>query len=36
MGPYGTPAEAEQALTRVAERNEQWDAEDARWAGGQP
>jgi hypothetical protein len=36
MGPYGSPTEAEQALTRVAERNEQWDAEDARWRGEQP
>ena len=36
MGPYGTAAEAEQALTRVAERNEQWDAEDARWRGEMP
>lgn len=36
MGPYETPAEAEQALTRVAERNEQWDAEDARWTGEKP
>ena len=36
MGPYESPTEAEQALTRVAERNEQWDAEDARWRGAQP
>jgi hypothetical protein len=36
MGPYGTPTEAQQALNRVAERNDQWDADDARWAGGQP
>jgi hypothetical protein len=36
MGPYQTAAEAEQALTRVAERNEQWDAEDARWTGETP
>ena len=36
MGPYGTAAEAEQALARVAERNEQWDAEDARWTGDKP
>ena len=36
MGPYQTATEAEQALTRVAERNEQWDAEDARWAGDKP
>ena len=36
MGPYDTADQAEQALTRVAERNEQWDAEDARWTGDQP
>ena len=35
MGPYETRVEAEQALARVAERNEQWDAEDARWTGDQ-
>jgi len=36
MGPYNTPTEAEQALQRVAKRNEQWDAEDAQWTGDQP
>jgi hypothetical protein len=36
MGPYETPSEAEQALKRVAERNEQLDAEDARWTGEAP
>lgn len=36
MGPYGSVAEAEQALARVAERNEQLDAEDARWSGEKP
>jgi hypothetical protein len=36
MGPYETADQAEQALNRVAERNEQWDAEDARWAGDKP
>jgi hypothetical protein len=36
MGPYDTPSEAEQALKRVAERNEQLDAEDARWTGEEP
>jgi hypothetical protein len=35
MGPYESPTEAEQALTRVAKRNEQWDAEDAQWTGEQ-
>ena len=33
LGPYATAAEAERALDKVAERNEAWDAEDARWAG---
>ena len=36
MGPYRSPTEAEQALDRVAKRNEQLDAEDARWTGEQP
>ncbi|MDI1464435.1 hypothetical protein QEZ54_26025 [Catellatospora sp. KI3] len=36
LGPYGTAAEAEQALQRVQERNEQWDEDDARWSGQQP
>ena len=36
MGPYESPTEAEQALTRVAKRNEQLDAEDAQWTGEQP
>ena len=33
LGPYDSAAEAERALTKVRERNEQWDAEDARWEG---
>jgi hypothetical protein len=33
LGPYRTAAEAEHALELVAERNAQWDAEDARWSG---
>ena len=33
LGPYATEAEAERALERVADRNAEWDAEDARWAG---
>jgi len=33
MGPYGSAAEAEHALARVSERNEAWEAEDARWSG---
>jgi hypothetical protein len=31
-----TPTEAEQALTRMATRNEQLHAEDAQWTGEQP
>ncbi|MGH3734337.1 MAG: hypothetical protein ACRDT6_01720 [Micromonosporaceae bacterium] len=33
LGPYPTRAEAEQALDTVRRRNEEWEAEDARWAG---
>ncbi|GHJ45589.1 hypothetical protein Cs7R123_29310 [Catellatospora sp. TT07R-123] len=33
LGPYPTAAEAEQALQRVQDRNEQWDEDDARWTG---
>jgi len=33
LGPYATAGEAERALERVRERNEAWDAEDARWSG---
>ncbi len=33
LGPYDSAAEAERALDRVRERNEAWDAEDARWEG---
>jgi hypothetical protein len=33
LGPYDSAAEAEQALDRVRERNDAWDAEDARWEG---
>lgn len=36
LGPYGSASEAEQALERVRERNEAWDAEDAWWEGGPP
>ena len=36
LGPYGTATEAEHALEKVAARNEQWDAEDARWSGETP
>ncbi|HEX5541950.1 MAG TPA: hypothetical protein VFX60_10395 [Micromonospora sp.] len=33
LGPYASPGEAEAVLERVRERNEAWDAEDARWVG---
>ncbi|ROT31383.1 hypothetical protein [Micromonospora sp. HM5-17] len=33
LGPYASVADAEQALERVRQRNEAWEAEDARWTG---
>src|SRR4029078_9050838 len=33
LGPFQTRAEAERALEKVAERNAEWDAEDARCDG---
>lgn len=33
LGPYQTATEAEHALQKVAERNEAWEADDARWNG---
>ncbi|HEY0698445.1 MAG TPA: hypothetical protein VGD43_11625 [Micromonospora sp.] len=33
LGPYASAAEARDALRKIQERNETWDAEDARWAG---
>ena len=33
LGPYPTREQAEQALQTVQERNEEWEAEDARWSG---
>lgn len=33
FGPYPTREEAEHALAKVAERNEQFDREDAEWNG---
>ncbi|WP_431925823.1 hypothetical protein [Micromonospora wenchangensis] len=33
LGPYPSAADAENALQKVQERNEAWEAEDARWAG---
>jgi hypothetical protein len=31
LGPYASESEARQALQRVKERNEEWEAEDERW-----
>lgn len=31
LGPFATAEEATHALERVAERNDEWDAEDERW-----
>ncbi|MFI6757961.1 hypothetical protein BDK92_1648 [Micromonospora pisi] len=33
LGPYASAHDAEHALEKVRQRNEEWDAEDARWAG---
>jgi hypothetical protein len=33
LGPYPTAAAASEALAKVRERNEAWDAEDVRWHG---
>ena len=33
LGPYGSKADAENALQSVQERNEVLDEEDRRWAG---
>lgn len=33
LGPYPSSVDAENALRKVQERNEAWDAEDARWTG---
>ena len=33
LGPYASAADAEHALEMVQQRNEAWEAEDARWAG---
>jgi hypothetical protein len=33
LGPYDSVAKAERALVEVRERNEAWDADDARWSG---
>jgi hypothetical protein len=34
LGPYSTESEAQQALQRVRQRNEELDAEDRRWENG--
>jgi hypothetical protein len=34
MGPYATPAEAENALQSARERTQRWDDEDRRWREG--
>lgn len=36
IGPFATAGEAEHALEKVQERNEVWEAEDARWHGKRP
>ena len=33
LGPYPSEAEAANALEKVQQRNEEWEAEDARWEG---
>ena len=33
LGPYATSAEAANALKKVKDRNESWEAEDERWHG---
>ena len=33
LGPYASAADAENALQTVRERNDAWEAEDARWTG---
>jgi hypothetical protein len=35
LGPYPTREAAEHALQHVAERNEEWDAQDEAWEEGQ-
>lgn len=33
IGPFPTVSEAEHALERIQQRNEAWEAENARWEG---
>jgi len=35
LGPFDSRAEAEHALDRARERNEQWVAQDRDWEGGE-
>ncbi len=34
MGPYGSRAEAEQALAKAAQRTKDWDEDDKEWREG--
>jgi len=34
LGPYPTQADAEQALSRAAQRTESWDEDDRTWREG--
>lgn len=34
LGPYPTQADAEQALSKAAQRTESWDEDDRRWREG--
>ncbi len=34
LGPYDSAREAEEALARIRQRNEEWDADDLRWEEG--
>jgi hypothetical protein len=36
LGPYPSAEDAGRALQTVDRRNEEWDAEDARWTGEEP
>jgi hypothetical protein len=36
LGPFATPAEAENWRETYRERNERWDREDAEWEGEEP
>ncbi len=35
LGPYASADDATRALETVEKRNQAWDAEDARWRGGE-